>query len=322
MFEFRPHNLPRESTKAERLETFGAWFDADVDPAIALVGLVQRLGGVLERIVGADRTGPSLARLVTQNRFADGDWRELAEETDTYMSWRLGEGVQHLLAYGLFGVMGRWGGRDDDEATVEEQLVAIEAVLADCPPDRWLESDDGSVLLATAKLARGRWELDHGRNLEPEALALLGDVKMTRIRNMMSGSAPDLPRDEAGLIQREPALAWLMKREVFLPTIRDEGEEGDEPTAVERQLDEPVFVPVARDGSVFHPGLERAGGYMIGPKGAEVKVTRFDEALAQLHRMEVARWRRPSPQSGNWGIVAAVEWRRIERATLTELGST
>ena len=37
------------------------------------------------------------------------------------------------------------------------------------------------------------------------------------------------------------------------------------------------------------------------------KIEGFDEALAYLRRMGVAKWRRPNA-SGSWGIVSAVRW--------------
>lgn len=67
----------------------------------------------------------------------------------------------------------------------------------------------------------------------------------------------------------------------------------------------PVFVSVARDGSVFHPGLLRAGTYTNGEKGAELHVASYEEALAQLQRMPVPAWRRPN-EAGSWGLVTGI----------------
>lgn len=70
-----------------------------------------------------------------------------------------------------------------------------------------------------------------------------------------------------------------------------------------------VTVPYAADGSYFHPGLRRArtGEFTVGEKDNEVTFDSFEQALAYLRRMPVAKWRRPN-ESGNWGIVAAVRW--------------
>jgi hypothetical protein len=80
-----------------------------------------------------------------------------------------------------------------------------------------------------------------------------------------------------------------------------------------------VFVPVARDGSIFAPRLRRGsvgiGGYTIGPKGAERVVHEFAEALTELCQMEIPRWRRPNARD-NWGIVTGIAWRRVRRDEL------
>lgn len=70
-------------------------------------------------------------------------------------------------------------------------------------------------------------------------------------------------------------------------------------------------VPVARDGSVFAPVLKRSTGYWIGAKGTESLVPSFRDALSELTRMSLARWRRPNTK-GNWGIVSAADWVEIE----------
>lgn len=70
-----------------------------------------------------------------------------------------------------------------------------------------------------------------------------------------------------------------------------------------------LMVPVARDGRWFGPELARNRGmYQIGAKGEERRIAGFEQALAELEQMDVARWRRPN-ERGNWGIVSAIEWR-------------
>jgi hypothetical protein len=61
----------------------------------------------------------------------------------------------------------------------------------------------------------------------------------------------------------------------------------------------------AKDGSTFDPvKCQRAGGYWIGPKGSEVKIANFDDAVRMLSAMRKPYWRRPN-KNGNWGIVTA-----------------
>lgn len=66
------------------------------------------------------------------------------------------------------------------------------------------------------------------------------------------------------------------------------------------------FVPVAKDGTWFSPGLFR-GGYRIGPKGEERVVADYIDAVRNLNEMTSPCWRRPNAK-GNWGIVTGVAW--------------
>ena len=73
-----------------------------------------------------------------------------------------------------------------------------------------------------------------------------------------------------------------------------------------------VMVPFASDGSCFNPGLasSRDGTFRVGEKDAETRFNSFDEALAYLKAMPVAKWRRPN-DAGNWGLVTAVRWGKL-----------
>jgi transcriptional regulator with XRE-family HTH domain len=81
----------------------------------------------------------------------------------------------------------------------------------------------------------------------------------------------------------------------------------DGPVMLKKRAPEITLVPYAPDGSHFGPHLERAGKFTVGDKDDEVQLEDFDESLAYLRRMGVAKWRRPNA-AGNWGIVSAVRW--------------
>jgi transcriptional regulator with XRE-family HTH domain len=83
--------------------------------------------------------------------------------------------------------------------------------------------------------------------------------------------------------------------DLFVPTVRTK--EGV------------TLVPFASDGSCFHRGLIKpmAKTYGVGEKSATQYFESFDDALAYLRAMKVAKWWRPN-QSGNWGLVSAVRW--------------
>lgn len=81
----------------------------------------------------------------------------------------------------------------------------------------------------------------------------------------------------------------------------------DAPMKLKKRPPEVTLVPYAADGSHFGPHLKRAGKFTVGDKDDEVQFDDFDEALAYLRRMGVAKWRRPNA-AGSWGIVSAVRW--------------
>lgn len=89
---------------------------------------------------------------------------------------------------------------------------------------------------------------------------------------------------------------------------------------------ESLLVPYARDGTWFHPGLAYSdGNYRIGQRGEERVIRSYRLALRELRQMPVACWRRPSPRTGLFSVVSAVQWaeppqelniRRPSRATV------
>lgn len=305
--QLREHGVSRQASFEERSEADASWFDADVDPATALIPILRRLGLNLERIIGPERTSNAFAELGVR----PANWREGIEETEFYLETTLGMRLTTLSAYAVFGML-----RSGTEEFISETITIVEDLLTDCPPDHWLEEPDREPLLPIIAMARARWNLDSGHGVVPEGLALLGGVKITRIRNMMSGGSPELPKDVTGLLSNEAARAWLETRDCFLPTITEPLETNLGPSVGERV--DPIFLPVARDGSMFAPDIERGDRYQVGEKGNERHYDSFDEALAALQAMPVAKWRRPNSE-GNWGIVSAVEWRRVDRKSLKPL---
>jgi hypothetical protein len=146
--------------------------------------------------------------------------------------------------------------------------------------------------------------------VEPLALAVLGGISEGRIRNLMSGAAAEI-RSIAGKIPASDASRWLQGRAAFWPSVWQDDEQE------ENGMDK-IKVPQAADGTVFHPGLRRRSGYMIGEKGDEITVENFDVALKALVDMKEPRWRRPNSQ-GNWGIVKGVSWVPYTRLELNDI---
>ena len=81
----------------------------------------------------------------------------------------------------------------------------------------------------------------------------------------------------------------------------------DTPVKPKKRHPEVTLVPYGADGSHFGTHLKRAGKFTVGEKEDEIQFENFEEALAYLRRMGIAKWRRPNA-AGSWGIVSAVRW--------------
>lgn len=319
-------NTPNFSIPAaERAEIFHEQYGNDIDAADTLADLVAAAGDYLGRIVGKETADRAMAEIVGQlagRPLADpGAWRSVLDDnrSSCYSDWPLGARLHDLAAYALYGII--LDGSDGEAALsahLQELVKEIEAFLSASPMVPWkIEVGGESEISRLVRLARNRWSLDNGEPVEPTALAVFGGVSEGRIRNMMSGTDRRFSANE-GLIPADQALAWLSGRDAFWNSVwRDQHlpQYGTKRTAPLRQA---VFVPVGRDGSVFHPGLRRGSGYTIGERGAEQQVENFEEALTALQHMPKPYWRRPNDK-GNWGSVAGVRWERLEASDLDYL---
>lgn len=147
-------------------------------------------------------------------------------------------------------------------------------------------------------------------DLTHSELAALSNMSIRSVRNEMLKAPKDMVYKENGTqyINIAHCAQWLKSRIDFKPT-KD---------ISQVNLDEShlIIVPVAADGSYFSPACAyKRGGYTVGEKGDEIKIDTFDEALAHLVAMPHAKWRRPNA-SGNYGIVSAVDWKRVDKREL------
>lgn len=213
-----------------------------------------------------------------------------------------------LAYYGLYGDVMDRAEIQDIEGHLDGHL-GLAKTLKEKAPSRC----DDRVVSKIITVADGRRSIERKSGLiEPLALAILGGISEGRIRNLMSGTSAEI-RSVDGKIPAPEAERWLQGRAAFWPSIWSEDpllEEENEMTAVR--------VPQASDGTVFHPGLRRRSGYMIGEKGQEFTIENYDAALRALSDMDVPRWRRPNSQ-GNWGIVKASGWTVLTRQDLNNI---
>ena len=250
------------------------------------------------------------------------DWRELVivAHGAGYTEWPIGDLLFQMGGYADYGVL------INGPADLEEKRKRVETAITDLvkfyersPLSLWgIRADNDLQRLVL--LASNRWALDNGDPIDPAALAIFGGVSDGRIRNMMSGQNRTFSSID-GRIPAQEALAWLSTREEFWNSVWQTGDLPEYGVKRDAPIEHAVFLPVARDGSVFHPGQFRGSNYTIGPKGAEEQIEDFEEALKSLQRMPTPYWRRPNDK-GNWGIVAGVDWARFDAADLEVIART
>ncbi len=272
----------------------------------------------IEGLMGPDLSAAPLRQLVQPiaeicNPNAE-TWREAMEDVSAFFDvLPISTKFNEALLYGYFGVTPETIAPGDREAWLQAVVADVTAFAARSDVPHLGGGDN--ALLRIANLACSRMAIDMGEGeVDLRSMAVLGGISEGRVRNLLSDSDSLLERGPEGGIKALSATSWLQKKKGFLASIwqEEEGHPEQEERAVSIALDRMIFVPVARDGSMFTPDLQRNGGYRIGAKGAEEDHADFGEALSRLNAMSVPRWRRPN-EKGIWGIVSGVAWQRIEK---------
>jgi hypothetical protein len=280
--------------------------------------LIQALEHV-EGLVGEETAAAPLRQLVQlvadQGYPTAETWRDVVDDIFAAGSvWPISGRLEDALLYGMYGVTPEnipLEGRAEWIAALVGEVAAFAART-----DVRAFGADGNAIVRIANLASSRHALDTGRGeVDVHSMSVFGSISEGRVRNLLSGSEGALERGPEGGIIAMSALTWLQKRKGFLNSIWAEDEQiasddGEPVTPVDP--DRMIFVPVARDGSIFNPGLVRSGVFQVGAKGEEQNFSTFTEALSALNAMPVPRWRRPNDK-GHWGIVSGIAWQRVER---------
>lgn len=269
-------------------------------------------------------------------------WADLEFNKDTYLPSLMNNVVElHVFAY--YGIMPGWQsvkvkreGVDypDVSSFVRQTVADLTNFLSLLPPS--LNTPEVEIIRRTCLAATGRLKIDTGRPLTVDELAALAEVSAKQLQDAIRGKAPEAPEVNQldSMIPAAAARKWLEAQD-YLPSIWKEfidyrcweviGQPLDAAPVTDQQeikeSDDFLFVPVAKDGSIFGPSLcrrRRADGKpscTVGAKGSEKAFNNYEEALAELTKMSNARWRRPN-ENGNFGIVKAEEWRRMTREEL------
>lgn len=272
-------------------------------------------------------------------------WEDLDGFSDTY--WPpLMANAHNLHAFAYYGILPTWELADADREglsftdvpmVVRQAVADLEKFLSLLPPA--LEIHGIEEIERTCLAATGRLKIDSGDPVTVHELAAVTNVSTKRLQNAIYAKTLEAPvvNKSDGLIPIASAKRWLEARE-YLPSIWKqfidhkcwelEGDASDLAVSALGQeaeaSDDFLFVPVARDGTLFGPNLCRRQGvdekpsYTVGGKGTEKAFDNYEKALAELTKMSNPRWRRPN-ENGNFGIVSAEQWRRLGRKELFEL---
>lgn len=312
---------PAKTDFTERYYTYVDTFEFELNPTETLTPLVDKLGGLLEMIFGKERTDRGMKEILEPIANPGDTWREDLL-TSYYSEFPFTEMLCEVAAYGRYGIFIN-AENEESEECIEGKLTKMVETASDffdqCPLDFWLGENRPPELENAILLGRGRWSLDHGKPIEMQALALLGGVSLGRMRNMISGKSAVF-HAENGRIPAHEALEWLHDRDAFYPSIWRTARPKPDTNwdEVAQPIEDPIFVPETRDGMVFHPGLVRNNHYTVGAKGDEVRIEKFEEALAYLCQMPTPRWRQPGKgKSPSWSLVTGVSWKRMTMPELT-----
>lgn len=241
---------------------------------------------------------------------AKTSWRDHLDEVFglIYSDTQLGQVLHDLTAYCDFGVvMARARDQDKRRDVLASRIEIAEQLLALLPIEAW--GLDGERLLVVLRKSQARWKLDNGEALTAEELAILAGRAPQTIKNKLAGEYKEI-NGKQHHIEAEEANAWLSRQKDYYPSIWREQDDTARLVETDKGMGDVVFVPVAKDGSTYHPGLQRDGKYQIDADGAEREFDTFEEALAALQKMHFPQWRRPTPE-GRWTRVRGVDWRRV-----------
>ncbi|MCA1336872.1 hypothetical protein [Pseudooceanicola marinus] len=324
-----PAPTPERMTAADRRE---AWFGDE------RTGLVEYLRGydlelgdhaaavfrAVEQLFGRDAVASHLLKVVPNAPHDAETWGDVlfAPSAPRDGGWKAVELLDGAGLYGLFGVTPE----DIPFAARRAWVAKLPLQLADLKDYLHLKAD--GEMSRVVNLALSRHALDTGFSYDDTgeetlgvvdigSLAIFGGVTEGRIRNILSSGDGGLEK-VGQRVTAVSAATWLKGRKEFFASIWQLPDEVAPEAPSPDFAEEVVFVPVAADGSHFHPGLARGGKFMIGAKGEEVQYPSFDEALAALQKMATPRWRRPN-EVGNWGSVSGRDWKRIERRQLMSM---
>lgn len=286
-------------------------YTANWDYGHELLELLASRFRLIELVLGKKEVAPHLLAMLHGPNDGGDTWEEFFGNYDPVLTphWDGTKLIDDAGIYGLYGVTPSdipFEARKDWLATLALGLDRFR-LLAQPEPQ--------GVIARIINLALSRNAIDTGEgDVDLQSLAQFGGVTEGRIRNILSSNDSGLEK-VGQRVTAVSAAAWLKGRKEHFASIWQQHDEVVPEAASTDFADDVLFVPVAADGSFFHPGLARSGKFTIGAKDHETPKYSFEEALEALQKMATPRWRRPN-DAGNWGIVSGRDWKRIERRQL------
>jgi len=315
----KTHRTPETMSDADRRDD---WFENmmqsreydDWDFGGELLEALSNRFRVIEMILGKEETAPHLFAMLHGPDVEGDHWEKVFDSyaPSQTVEWMGSQLLTDASIFGHYGVTPTGIAFDARRAwlnAMAEQLDQFRLVANPEPQ---------GVIARIINLALSRHAIDTCEgDVDLQSLALFGGVTEGRIRNILSSNDSGLEKMRQR-VTAASAAAWLKGRKEFFASIWQQPDEATPEAPNLDFSDDVLFVPVAADGSYFHPGLVRGGKFMIGAKGEETPHATFEEALVALQKMATPRWRRPN-EAGNWGIVSGRDWKRIERRQLMSM---
>jgi hypothetical protein len=226
-----------------------------------------------------------------------------------------------LRAYADYGLLLQFPKEDE---VVGEGEDIFHLILERFPP-HWikLQTSDEDIVPNTQAMSRiitaaqARRKLDEHESVTPEELAALARVSRKSIMNLAAPGKEGvvLQKSSDNQITSESAMRWLLSRPDFLRSIWQQQKNlhvSVHPKQGTPSIVEPLFVPVAGDGSWFSPAHQRDGHYHVGNGDDEKQFDDYWTALDFLTRAASPRWRY-ADTTGRWRIKRATGWERKAR---------
>ncbi|CTQ77384.1 hypothetical protein [Roseibium alexandrii] len=313
-----------EISARERFELYCADYGKTLDPSDQILDVIINAGSQLGFIFGQETADKFMGELL-ENVFdshgseissAELKWQEFAWKYRQTIATELpgGTSMFWLIAYAKFGIV-LDGGRNIDELqkSISNAIKQIEKFHATCITPPW-QDDQEDVIQTIVSWSSGRHALDNGQPIEPSGLALLADVNERTVKNLMAKKQEGL-RNKNGKVEHGEAVEWLESKKNYWNSVwmsQDFNEDAEIAAESEEQF---VFVPVTRDGSIFHPGLIDKIGFRVGPKDKQSDCETYEEALQKLQTMPKPYWSRKNA-NGMRVVLSGIRW---ERLSLSEL---